>query len=281
MKKTATAALVVSIVAIASLSADVIVKPKGSGAAELAGLLVQSTGGATRVVELTGSTSADAAAVQREGQSGGVIYAIGPDACAAAKGIDKAKVVALNVPNPDRATTVATYVSLYPNLQKVVALLVRKMGAARIGIVFTPTQNHEVAVRFGSALSSAGAHPRPLPVTAANAGQVVRSAAAQLDALLLLVDPIVFDARALRDITAASAASKLTTVGFLPDLASLGVTVALAPPPRSVAAAATRAAAAGGGRKTVEADEIDIVVSTKSAQEVGLDPTILGPHSTR
>src|SRR4029079_9887526 len=115
---------------------------------------------------------------------------------------------------------------------------------------------------------------QPIPVTAGNAAASLRRAISGLSVVILLIDPLVFDAAAMRDVLAVTSAAKIPTVGFLTDLTSIGVTGALVVPAGNLADMAVRSAAgaAPGSRNVVEADAIEIVVSKQSAQEVGLDP---------
>lgn len=268
----------------AAATADMIAVPKGasgnSAAAQLTTALRTHAPDA-KVVELTGSTSADAALIPRETRDRDVVYAIGPDAVVASKGIDKrATVVALNVPNPQRSATTATYVSVYPTLATVFNFLATKLNVKSAGLVFSPAQNHEEALRFATAAAQRGIHLQPIPVSAGSAAAPLRAALPTLNVVILLVDPILFDARTLRDIEAVTRSAHVPTVGFLPELPSLGITIALVPPVEAAAALAARSAQslAPGTSRTVEVAVMDVIVSKKSADEVGLDPKSIGPQ---
>jgi len=279
----AVCSLVVLALSVGAAQADIIVRPKSSATTELV-TAIRTRATAARDVELSGSTSADAALVPREAHSGDIVYAIGPDAVIAARSVDKkSKVVALNVPNPDRLGTDATYISAYPNLQKIFTFMSGKLHAKRVGVLYSPSQNHEMALKFAGEAAKHGIQPQPIPVTSGNAAASLRRVLPGLDAVILLIDPLVFDAGAMHEIIALTSAAKIPTIGFLPDLASVGVTVAIVASAGNLADTAVRSATAtsAGSRSVVEADSMDIIVSKQSAQEVGLDPKAIGATSIR
>lgn len=267
-------------------AADVIAKPRGIAPASATSQLIdaisrKSLPGSTRVVELTGSSSGDAALLLREGSAGGTMYAVGPDAVVAAKGLERTvSIVALNVPNPDRLGTAATYVSVYPKFDNVIRFISRMKGRTA-GILFTPSQNHEVAVRLASSAKAAGLTPMPVPVSGTNAATVLRDKLAKMDVLILLIDPLLFDAKTLNAVVSLATAAHVATIGFLPELTDLGVTVAVVPPVEALASMALRNGRTTAARHTVEVEEMEVTVSKKSAQEVGLDTSLIGPHSLR
>jgi len=263
---------------------DIIVRPRTTGRTTDLVTALLGKARAAREVELSGSSSADAALVPHEAHTGDVVYAIGPDAVVAARSIDKkSKIVALNVPNPDRLGTNATYVSAYPSLNTAFDLLSDKLFVKKAGVLYSPSQNHEVALMFAAQLKEHNIQPQPIPVTAGNAAASLRRAISGLSVVILLIDPLVFDAEAMRDVLAVTTAAKVPTVGFLTDLTSIGVTVALVVPAGNLADMAVRSAAGAtpGSRNIVEAEAIEIVVSKQSAQEVGLDPKAIGATSVR
>jgi hypothetical protein len=280
------ALLVGLLLALASgvVRADIIVRPRSSGPASDLVMALRGRAHAARDVELSGSSSADAALVPHEAHAGDVVYAIGPDAVVAARSIDKkSKIVALNVPNPDRLGTDATYVSAYPNLNSTFAVLANKLFVKKVGVLYSPSQNHEMALKFAAQMVAHGIQPLPIPVTAGNAAAALRRSIAGLTAVVLLIDPLLFDATAMHDVLAVTSAAKVPTIGFLSDLTAIGVTIAIVVPAGNVAEAAVRSAASAspGQRDFVESDAIEIVVSKQSALEVGLDPKTIGATTVR
>jgi hypothetical protein len=267
--------------------ADMIAMPKGAAPTSSTALLVNAIRGQspdTRIIDLTGSTSADAALVPREARDRDIVYAIGPDAVVASKGIERrTTLVALNVPNPQRLTTAATYISVYPNLPGIFDFLGAKLKIKSAGLIFSPAQNHEVALRFAAEAARHSIRLQPIPVAVGSVSGPLRAALPSLNAVILLVDPIVFDPRTLREIEDLTRAARIPTIGFLPELPSVGVTVALVPPVEAMAALAARSAqsATPGGNRTIEVTAMDIIVSKKSAEEVGLDPKSIGAQKIR
>jgi hypothetical protein len=275
--------LVLALAACAA-RADIIVRPRSSGRTLDLVTALRSKASAAREVELSGSSSADAALVPHEAHAGDIVYAIGPDAVVAARSIDKkSKIVALNVPNPDRLGTAATYVSAYPNLNRTFGVLAEKLFVKKVGVLYSPSQNHETALKFASQMAAHGIQPQPIPVTAGNAGAALRRSIAGLSAVVLLIDPLVFDATAMHDILVVTSAAKVPTIGFLSDLTTIGVTIAIVVPAANAAEVAVRSAASAsaGTRDFVESDVIEIFVSKQSAQEVGLDPKAIGATTVR
>lgn len=270
--------------AATAVRGDIIVRARSSGRTSDLVAALRSKANAAREVELSGSSSADAALVPHEAHAGDVVYAIGPDAVVASRSIDKkSKIVALNVPNPDRLGTDATYVSAYPNLDKTFDVLADKLFVKKVGVLYSPSQNHEMALKFAGALAAHNIQPQPIPVTAGNAAAALRRAIGGLNAVILLIDPLVFDAIAMRDVLAVTGAAKIPTIGFLTDLTTIGVTIAIVVPAGNAADMAVRSAASQspGSRSVVEAEAIEIIVSKQSAQEVGLDPKTIGATTVR
>jgi ABC-type uncharacterized transport system substrate-binding protein len=228
-----------------------------------------------RVVELTGDLPADAARISRETRGIPVLFAIGPVATEAAGEARGPAVVSLGVANPAQLKTPGTYVSIYPNLDRVFEYVKTSLKAARVGLVFSPAKNREIGLQFLKAGSAQGV--MVLPITVASSGDLVRElkgALPKVDAVLLAVDPLLFeDERNLEFILEQSVAARKPTVGFLEDLANLGVTVALVAPAEEVAATAVAASAQPVlvGKKRVEVDGISVIVSRKAAAAIGLD----------
>ena len=260
-------------------AAPVIVRMAGRGgtaplSTALAGILPSA-----RVVELTGDLPADTARISRETRGIPVLFAIGPDATEAAGEARGPAVVSLGVANPAQLKTPGTYVSIYPNLDKVFEYVKTSLKATRVGLVFSPAKNREIGLQFLKAGSAQGV--TVLPITIGSSGDLVRElkgALPKVDALLLAVDPVLFDERNLAFILDESLAARKPTVGFLDGLAGLGVTVALVAPAEEVAAAAVAASAQPVlvGKKRVEVDGIAVIVSRKAATAIGLDGEALG-----
>lgn len=265
----------------ASAGESIIVrKPGGGSAAELAEALAKALtakGGQVRVVELTGDAPSDVARIARASSEGAVLFTIGPDATETARESGGA-VVSLGVPNPSRIRTPGTYVSMYPRLEGVFAYLKATLGVSRVGLLFTPATNREVALAFIKAAQSQAVELQPVPVS--SAGDLVRELKRTLptvDTLLLAVDPILFDKRSLEFVVAECQAAKKPSVGFLQELTRFGVTLSMVLPPDALAEAAVAAAAepVSVGKKRVEVEGSKVVVSPEAAARVGLDPDAL------
>jgi hypothetical protein len=147
--------------------------------------------------------------------------------------------------------------------------------------VFTPAKNREVALQFLKAGAAQGVTVVPVPV--ASPADLVRDlgpALARVDVLLLAVDPVLFDPRNLERIVAEARQARKPTVGFLEDLARLGVTVALLAPPDAAAAAAlgAREEPVLVGKRRIDPETREVVVSGAAAAAIGLDPRALGAH---
>jgi ABC-type uncharacterized transport system substrate-binding protein len=256
-------------------AAPVIVRMAGrGGTAPLSEALAGQLPSA-RVVELTGDLPADAARISRETRGIPVVFAIGPVATEAAGEARGPAVVSLGVANPAQLKTPGTYVSIYPNLDRVFEYVRTSLKATRVGLVFSPAKNREIGLQFLKAGSAQGV--TVLPITVASSGDLVRElkgALPKVDAVLLAVDPLLFeDERNLAFILEQSVAARKPTVGFLEDLANLGVTVALVAPAGEVAATAVAASAQPVlvGKKRVEVDGITVIVSRKAAAAIGLN----------
>ncbi len=257
-----------------------IVRKGGPGTAALAEALGKALAAQSpQTVELTGDVIADSARLARDAGTQGVIFAIGPDATDAAGTLNGPSVVSMAVPNPARLRTAGTYLSIYPRLERVFAWTKGSLGARRLGLLFSPAQNREIALQFLKAAAAQGVTLEPVPVN--SAGDLIRDldgALPKVDALLLAVDPILFDRQALKFIVDKCTAEKKATVGFLEDLPKLGVTAVLVTPPAAVAAMAAQAAQekVTVGKKRIEVDGATIIVSRKAATAIGLNPEALG-----
>jgi ABC-type uncharacterized transport system substrate-binding protein len=234
---------------------------------------------APKVIDLSGDPIADSARIARESKGEKVIYALGPDAvAAAAEAKVGARIVALNVPNPARATGAATYFSIYPQPERVFAFLRQRMNARAVGFLHSPAQNREVAASFATAAQAAGITFVPIGVT--SSGELVRdlkSALPKIDALILAVDPIVFDRQKLRFIVEAMAGAKKPSIGFLPELTTFGVTISLSVDPAALAqAAVAEGDGAAGARAVRHLDQTVVTVSRRSAEQTGLAVEKLG-----
>ena len=97
------------------------------------------------------------------------------------------------------------------------------------------------------------------------------------------VDPLLFDRRSLDVIVDQTLSQKKPTVGFLTDLAPLGVSVCLVTSPADVAAKAVELSEFSGvkGKKRVEVDSTVVVLSKKAADALKLDRARLGATDVR
>jgi hypothetical protein len=118
-------------------------------------------------------------------------------------------------------------------------------------------------------------------VPVSSSGDLVRElkqALPGVDALLLAVDPLLFDAQSLDYIVRESRKAKKPTVGFLEDLPRLGITVSIVAAPSAAAAAAVAASRDPVlmGKKRVDVEDAMIIVSRRAAEATGLDPEAMG-----
>jgi ABC-type uncharacterized transport system substrate-binding protein len=275
-----TASLVLLWRGLQAAPAAVIVRMPGRGpTAPLSAALSEKLASA-RVVELTGDLPADAARISRETRGVTVLFAIGPDATDAAGEARGPAVVSLGVANPAQLKTPGTYVSIYPNLDRVFEYVKTSLKVTRVGLVFSPARNREIALQFLKAGAAQGV--TVVPVTIGSSGDLVREikgALPNVDALLLAVDrDVIFDQRNLEFIVGEARQARKPTIGFLEELAGLGVTIALVAPPDQVAAVAVAAAAQPVmlGKKRVEVDGMAVIVSRKAATDIGLNGEALG-----
>jgi ABC-type uncharacterized transport system substrate-binding protein len=275
--------------AASSLGAAVVVRRPGSlaplGDALVASLRKTPIEGAERIVELSGDSAADAARVSRECGNASVIFTIGPEAVNAVSALPgKHSVVALGIPNPARVGVAATYVSVYPKLEAIIGYASTKLNAKRIGILHSPSHNREIVDAFTKAANGSGV--TIVPLAASSSGELVRALgnlASQVDAVILTIDPLLFDRQALRFVIEKTATARKPTIGFLPELVTLGVTVTLTSDPPSIAAAALKSAkqARPGVRATVQADSMLIVASRRAAGLIGITAESLGADQIR
>ncbi len=251
---------------------------KAGGPAPLAAALARKVPEA-RVVELTGDLPADSALLSRETKGARVLFAIGSDATEAAGEARGPAVVSLGVANPAQVKTPGVYVSIYPSLDHVFEYVKGPLKATRVGLVFSPSRNREIGLQFLRAGTAQGVTVVPVPV--GSSGDLVRElkqALPKVDALLLAVDPVLFDPRSLEFIVDEAREARKPTVGFLEDLVRLGVTVVLVAPADATAAAAVGASGEPVlvGKRRVEVPGTVVIASRKSAASIGLSPEALG-----
>jgi hypothetical protein len=261
-----------------SLRADALLirRPGRGSAARLAAALqeeLRRSGDPVRILELSGDAPADAARLSRETQGRPLLFAVGPDAAEIAGQASGTGVVSLGVPNPAHIKTPGVYISVYPRLEGVMRVLGSALGVKRVGLLFSPAQNREIGVAFIRAGQAAGVAIQPLPV--GSSGELIRSLRSGLgdiDALLLPVDPILFDRRSLEYVVDECRKARVPTVGFLEGLDRLGVTITVVADPRAVAQAAVGASAdpVTVGKRRMEVDGWEVVVSPAAAAAVGI-----------
>jgi len=248
-------------------SGPVIVRMGGRGATSTLSSALGEKLPEARIVELTGDLPADTARISRETRGVSVLFAIGPDATEAAGEARGPAVVALGVANPAQVKTPGIYVSMYPNLDRVFEYVKGTLKASRVGFVFSPAKNREIGLQFLKAGSTQGV--TVVPVTIGSSGDLVRDikgALPNVDALLLAVDPVVFDPQSLEFIVQEARSANKPTVGFLEDLARLGVTVSLVARPEDAAKAAIAASAQPVliGKKRLEVEGMAVVTAKKA-----------------
>ncbi len=240
---------------------------------------------APRIMEMSGDPIADGARLQRESSRTSAVVAVGFDATTVAAALGpRIPVVALGVPNPARLKTAGTYFSVYPKLDRVFDLLRRKLGVDKVGLLFTPAHNREIALAFVKAAGTSGIEIVPMPVSSrGDLVRTLRASVTSIDALLLATDPILFDSHDLKLIVDETVSARKPTVGFLPELVELGVTFCLVNDPAAVADAAV-ARAAGPvriGKQREEVDGVDMIVSHVSARSLGIDVEGLDAKTVR
>jgi hypothetical protein len=204
------------------------------------------SGSEVRVVDLTGSFSADLARVGRAADGETAFFAVGPNATVlagtVAEGLKKARLVSLAVPNPEKLDAPATYIAFYPPLDAVFRFLAARFHARSVGFLYSPGQNAGVAATFEKAASARGI--RLVPIEARSSGELIRHLKEPLlavDVLVVPVDPLLFDRDRLRIVITASRAAGKPAVGFLADLPQLGFTGVLLTGPEATARAAWKA----------------------------------------
>ena len=180
--------------------------------------------------------------------------------------------MSLGVANPAQVKTPGIYVSMYPNLDRVFEYVKGTLKASRVGFVFSPAKNREIGLQFLKAGSAEGV--MVVPVTIASAGDLVRDikgALPNVDALLLAIDPILFeDPHNLEFIVQEARNANKPTVGFLEELAHLGVTVSLVALPAAAADAAIAAAQPVTiGKKRLEVEGMAVVIAKKTGDGAG------------
>jgi len=240
--------------------------------------------GAPLFVELSGDPIADGALVGREAKKASVVYAMGADATALAGEITNASVIALGIANPAKVSTSGTYLSVYPKLERVFAFLQEKLGAKRVGFLHTPAQNAEMALVFAKAALAKGIAFDPIAVSSpGELARAMKEALPRIDVLILAVDPLLLDPRSMDLIVEQTLAQKKPAVGFLSELAPLGVAVCLVSAPAEVAAKAVELSEFSGikGKKRVEVDSTVVFLSKKAAAPLKLDKAHLGATDVR
>jgi ABC-type uncharacterized transport system substrate-binding protein len=280
----------VLILAATELPAAVIVRKPG-GLVPLTDALVENLrraplDGPARIVDLSGDSAADAARLSRECEKAGLVFTVGPEAASAVAALNRSgTVVGLGVPNPAKIEGSATFVSVYPRLESVLDFTSGKLKAKRIGVLHSPSHNRETLTSFQRAATGRGV--TIVPMAATSSGELVRafgSLAGSVDAVVLTIDPLLFDRQSLRFVVEKASAAKKPTIGFLPELVSLGVTFVLTNEPAAVAATAVGAAknsARPGKRVTAEVDGFTVLVSRRAAELIGIPPESLSAYQIR
>ena len=259
--------------ALDAASGPVIVRMGGRGAASALSAALGEKLPAARIVELSGDLPADTARISRETKGVPVLFAIGPAATEAAGEARGPAVVSLGVANPAQVKTPGIYVSMYPNLDRVFEYVKNTLKVNKVGFVFSPAKNREIGLQFLKAGSAQGV--TMVPVTIGSQGDLVRDikgALPNVDALLLAIDPILFeDPHNLEFIVQEARNANKPTVGFLEDLAHLGVTVSLVALPTAAADAAIAASAQPVtiGKKRLEVEGMTVVTAKKTGDGSG------------
>lgn len=262
-----------------SAAAEVVVKPR-SESFGLTDALVAALAGGARVIELTGDDLADGARLAREAKGQPVLFAIGAKSAEVAGEARGSAVVSVGVANPAQVRTPGVYVSFYPSLERIFEYLKTTLKAKSVGLVFTPAKNREIALAFVKAGETSGV--AVVPITIGSPGDLYRSlkpALAGVDALLLPIgDPVTTSRESVEYIVEQAREARKPTVSFLDGLTREGVTLALVAPPAAIAKAAAEAAKQPllVGKKRVEVEQMQVVVSRKGAEAVGLSPEALG-----
>jgi hypothetical protein len=245
----------------AARAGDLIVKQGGGRAVtEMVDALIKEApnGKPPTVLELSGDWNNDFARVSRVVSDGTSLLAVGPNATVLAGAVSesqkKGRVVALAVPNPERIKARATFVAFYPRLDSVLRFLGTKFTARNVGFLYSPSHNAALAQAFAVTAGARGMSLREIPAN--TAGDVIRQlkpALAEIDVLVVPVDPLVFDRDTLRVVSEQARAARKPTIGFLPDLAELGLTGSLSLSKEAVARAAWQAC------QRTPADGLDVV----------------------
>jgi hypothetical protein len=233
------------------------------------------------LVNLSGDSSADSARVAREALPGTQIFAVGADAVlAAAAARPGGDLIGLSIPNGAKLPPGA-YLSIYPRFDGVADWAKSRLRAARVAVLFSPANSQDAAFTLASEGKGKGLVVDPVPV--ASAGALVRAVEGALDkcdALVLLVDPLLFDRQLLGAVVQAATAKKKPTIGFLPELVKQGVTVTLSVDPVAAALRAIGIARSSPAERSRMSwvSEMNVSVSTESASALGLDAEVLLGH---
>lgn len=188
--------------------------------------------GPTLVAGTQSQAVADVQGMEKRGVK--FFYAVGTSASTIAAQNSTSSGIYIFVPNPSASGLAArpkwSGVSPYPDPRAVMAYLRDGLGARRVGLLYTKRNNQEVARVFEDAASAEKLAVRSLSLGDAGELQgVVGPAVKDIDALLLLIDPVSFSPDSVRYVISACLEAKKPCVGFLDASAKMGVPLALYP----------------------------------------------------
>jgi len=175
-----------------------------------------------------------------------IICAIGPAAITAAFQAGSSKGVAVGLPNPFSKNYSSKkeflFVSLYPEPKVIFDAISRNTGAKTFGVIYTKSVNQEIADNFKSQAESAGYKFKQLGVdTAQDLTAPLPYFLGQVDAALILIDPLAYSRDAVKFVVTKALEKKIPVYGFNEQIASSGVPVALFVQARELSQAASKA----------------------------------------
>lgn len=206
-------------------------------------------------------------------------FAVGTGASALAAGRPTSSGIYIFVPNPYPSGLAArpkwAGVSPYPDPKAVLQYLRSTMNVQRVGVLYTKKSNQEVARAFEEAASAEKMPLKTLGLnSAADLDAVLSPGVKDLDAILLLIDPLAFSPDSLRFVVSTCTQAKKPVIGFMDSVASSGAAFALYPPADEIGKTAVSAMKAlkqkGDERKVYYASRFVMSVNEGAAKSLGV-----------
>ena len=166
-------------------------------------------------------------------------------------------------------------VSPYPDPKGFLPYLRSSMGLSRLGVLYTKKNNQEVAKAFEEAASGEKIPLKLLGLSGPeDLDSVLGAAMKDVDAILLLIDPLAFSPDSLRYIVSTCTQGKKPVIGFIDSVTSQGAPFALYPPPDEIgktsASAMKLLKTKGDERKIYYPSRFVMSVNEASAKALGV-----------